>query len=121
MKKMKTWKNEAKWSKMKKIKKFGFKRKILNDFQGLPLWLSLFFVEILDDFHDFVSECVSFHRKINNNFGSHRFSEEKWQFSLDVKQKHTFYIQISTTKKSLRSAPLSIIILLEKNIQQQQQ
>ena len=27
-----------------------------------------FFVEILDDFHDFVSECVSFQRKINNPF-----------------------------------------------------
>ena len=27
------------------------------------------FVKILDDFHDFVSECVSFPRKINNRFG----------------------------------------------------
>ena len=27
-----------------------------------------FFVKILDDFHDFVSECVSFPRKINNPF-----------------------------------------------------
>ena len=27
-----------------------------------------FFVKILDDFHDFVSECVSFSRKINNPF-----------------------------------------------------
>ena len=26
------------------------------------------FVKILDDFHDFVSECVSFPRKINNPF-----------------------------------------------------
>ena len=29
-----------------------------------------FFVKILDDFHDFVSECVSFSRKINNPFWS---------------------------------------------------
>ena len=28
------------------------------------IWI--FFVKILDDFHDFVSECVSFQRKINN-------------------------------------------------------
>ena len=27
-----------------------------------------FFVKILDDFNDFVSECVSFPRKINNPF-----------------------------------------------------
>ena len=27
-----------------------------------------FFVKILDDFHGFVSDCVSFHRKINNPF-----------------------------------------------------
>ena len=51
-----------------KMKKFGFTRKILDDFSRLPLLLKLFFVEILDDFHDFVSECVSFQRKINNPF-----------------------------------------------------
>ena len=28
----------------------------------------IFFVKIFDDFHDFVSECVSFSRKINNPF-----------------------------------------------------
>ena len=28
--------------------------------------------------------------------GCNRFSEEKWQFSLDVKQKHTFYRRKST-------------------------
>ena len=36
--------------KRKKNEKIGFRRKIL------------------DDFHDFVSECVSFQRKINNPF-----------------------------------------------------
>ena len=41
-----------------------------------------------------------------------------WQFSLDVKQKHTLY-QRKSTKKSRRSAPLTTIILLEqKTIQQ---
>ena len=59
------------------MKKFGFTRKILNDFKGLPLLLKLF-VKILDDVHDFVSEFVSFEQKINNPFwGSLRFSEEK--------------------------------------------
>ena len=55
--------------KERKMKKIGFTRKILYDFQGLPLSL-YFFVNILDDFHDFVSECVSFPRKINNPFWS---------------------------------------------------
>ena len=36
------------------------KRKIKNKFG--------FALKILDDFHDFVSECVSFQRKINNSF-----------------------------------------------------
>ena len=45
--------------------------------------------------------------------GGNRFSEEKWQFSLDMKQKYTFYRRKSTKKKSLRSAHLTIIILLE--------
>ena len=63
---------------IEKMKKFGFTRKILAEFQGLPLLLELFFVEILNDFHDCVSECVSFQRKMNNPFwGSHGFSEEK--------------------------------------------
>ena len=32
--------------------------------------------------------------------GGHRFSEEKWQFSLDVKQKHTFYRRKIGEKKN---------------------
>ena len=42
------------------VKKFGFTRKILDDFQGFTVVVVTFFVEILDDFHAFVSECVSF-------------------------------------------------------------
>ena len=55
-------KNEKfeKWENEKK-EKFGFTRKIFDDFVT-------FFVKILDDFHDFVSECVSFPMKINNPF-----------------------------------------------------
>ena len=48
------------------VKKFGFTRKILDDFQGFTVVVVTFFVEILDDFHAFVSECVSFPKKINN-------------------------------------------------------
>ena len=54
-----------------------------------------FFVKIFDEFYDFVSECVSFQRKINNPFWGVVivFSKEKWQLSFDVKQTH-----ISPTK-----------------------
>ena len=55
-------------------------------------------------------------------FGGHRFSEEKWQCSLDVKQQHTFYRR-KATKKSLRSALQTIIVILpklKKTIQQPQ-
>ena len=37
-------------------------------FPGVTVVVVTFFVKILDDFHDFVSECVSFQRKINNPF-----------------------------------------------------
>ena len=73
-KKGKMKKSKMKKRKMKtlmnneKMKKFGITRKIPDDFQGLPLLLFLFFVGILDDFHDFVSECVSFQKKMNNPF-----------------------------------------------------
>ena len=47
-------------------------------FPGFTVVVVTFFVKILDDFHDFVSECVSFQRKINNPFwGVIVFSEEK--------------------------------------------
>ena len=57
-----------------------------------------FFRQILDDLHDFVSECVSFLGKSTTRLGGHVLSEEKWQFSLDVKHKHTFYRRKSTEK-----------------------
>ena len=82
--------------KRKKMKKFEFTRKIL------------------DDFHDFVSECVSFQRKINNPFWVVTvFPKKSGQFSLDVKQKHTFYKRKSTKKIAKASSLLSIIIFLE--------
>ena len=65
------------------MKKFGFTRKILDDFQGLPLLLQLLFVKILYDFHDFVSECVSFPKKINNPF---------WEVTVFPRRKVTIFI-----------------------------
>ena len=58
------------------MKQFGFTRKILDDFQDLPLLL-YFFVKIFDDFHDFVSECLFPDENQQPVLGSHRFSEEK--------------------------------------------
>ena len=57
-----------------KMKKCGFTRKILDEFQGLQLLLLyFFFVEIFDDFHDCVSECVSFPEENQQPvLGSHR-------------------------------------------------
>ena len=37
-------------------------------FSGFTVVVVSFFVKILDDFHDFVSECVSLPRKIINPF-----------------------------------------------------
>ena len=58
MKKMKNHEENEKMKKMMKItklkknlKKFGFRRKMPNDFQGLPLLLLYFFYEILGNFH----------------------------------------------------------------------
>ena len=79
--------------------KNGFARKILDDFQGFTVVVVTLFAKILDDFHDFVSECVSFPRKINNPFcGLTVFAKKSGNFSLDVKQKHTFYRRKSTKK-----------------------
>ena len=87
-----------------------FSHKIFDDLQGLPLMLQLFFQEILDDFRDFVSECVfpenhalvvdAKPRKINNPFWSVTvFPRKSVQFSLDVQQKHTFYRRIFTNNR----------------------
>ena len=38
-------------------------------FPGFTVVVATLFVDILDDFNDFVSECVSFLNKNNNQFG----------------------------------------------------
>ena len=77
--KMKKWKNE-KMKKMKETKKWRKKMKKERKmkkwihtqnplrFPGFAVVVVTFFVKILDDFHDFVSEYVSFLRIINNPF-----------------------------------------------------
>ena len=81
-------------------------------FPGFTVVFVTFFVKILDDVHDFVSECVSFLKKINNSFWVSPFSKRKVTISLDVKQNVTFYRRKSI-KKSPRSADLAIMILLQ--------
>ena len=51
-------KNEKKWIHTQNPRRFP----------GFIVVVVTFFVKILDDFHDFVSVCVSFPRKINNPF-----------------------------------------------------
>ena len=67
--------NEKKKTVCFKMKKFQ------KNFKNLKNEKIGFTRKILDDFHGFVSECVSFPRKINNPFWEvilfFRFSEEK--------------------------------------------
>ena len=94
-------KNEEKWWKKKEKWKNWIQTQNPLRFPRFTVDVVTFFVEILRGFHDFVSECVSFQRKNQQPvLGGQRFSEDKWQFSLDVKQKHTFYRRKSTKKKS---------------------
>ena len=58
---MKKWEKMKKMMNNEKMKKFGFTRKIL------------------DDIHEFVSECVFPEEKQQPVLGGHRFSQEKWQ------------------------------------------
>ena len=51
------WKNEEIWLDTQNPRRFP----------GFTVVVTLF-VKILDDFHDFVSDCVFFQRKINNPF-----------------------------------------------------
>ena len=54
--------------KERKMKKKWIHTQNPRRFPGFTVVVVTFFVKILDDFHDFVSECVSFQRKINNPF-----------------------------------------------------
>ena len=86
-KKLKKWKTKKKWKqwknwKQRKMKRFGLHTQNLRRIPGFTVVAVTFFVELIDDFHDFVSECVSFPKKINNPFRvvGHRFFRRKMTF-----------------------------------------
>ena len=72
MKKMKKKKTKKKMKKNDEKRKKNGKNWIHTQnprrFPVFTVVVVTFFVKILDDFHDFFSECVSFQRKINNPF-----------------------------------------------------
>ena len=77
LKKKKTKKLEKKNEKEKNEKNWIHTQNP-RQFPGFTVVVVTLFVKILDDFYDFVSECVSFPRKINNPFwGVIVFSKEK--------------------------------------------
>ena len=81
--------------------KYANSLKISTQNPGRFPWFAVvvvsFFDEIIDDVHDDVfSECVFPKECQQPILRSHRFSERKWQFSLVVKQKHTFHRRKST-------------------------
>ena len=55
---------------------FGFTRKIPTNSKVCRCCCN-FFDENLDDFHDFCSECVLFHKKSTTNFGRSPFFKGK--------------------------------------------
>ena len=99
------------------MKKFGFTRKIFNDFQVFTVVVVTFLLSKSSTFC--FGMCLFPEDNQQPVLGSHRFSDEKWQFSLDVKQKHTFYRRKST--KIDKVSPSYKNILLELLTIQQQQ
>ena len=93
------WKNEESWKKMQKTntksshicKIFVFIRKIIDDFLGIAV-VAIFLNVILVNFHDFCFEMCFFFQEENQHsiLEGHRFFPKKWDFLLDVEQKHTF-------------------------------
>ena len=76
MKKMR--KMEKNVEKRKKNEEIWIHTQNPRRFPGFTVVVVVLFVKILNDFHDFVSECVSFPRKINNPFcGVTVFQKEK--------------------------------------------
>ena len=103
-------KNERKWKKNEK----WFHTQNPRRFPGFTVVVVTFSVKILDDFHDFVSECVSFPRKMNNPFwGVIVFPKKIDNFHWTWNKNTHFTDENERNKKSLRSAHLTIIILLE--------
>ena len=97
----KWWKKKEKWKCFVSDEKFSTISRVYrcccNFFSSKSLTISMIL---------FRNVCLS-RGKSTTRFAGSPFSEEKWQISLDVKQKHTFYRR----KNSLRSVLLSIIFL----------
>ena len=66
--KKKNEKNEKKTKKCRKNEEILLQTQNPLRFPRFTVVVVTFFVKILNDFNDFVSECVSFPRKINNPF-----------------------------------------------------
>ena len=114
MKKWKKWKNEKK-KKTKKMKKNDEKRKKNEEiwihaqnprrFSGFNVVVVTFFRQNPWRFLWFCFGMCLFPKENQQPvLGSYRFSDEKWQFSLDVKQQYTFFRRKST-KKNAKVSP----------------
>ena len=85
MKKMKkNRKNGEKWWKKKEKWKNGFTRKFLDGFQVYRCCCN-FFSSKSSTISMILFRNVFSQRKSTTRFGGRRFSQEKWQFSVDVK------------------------------------
>ena len=104
--KMKKWTKTIK-NEIKKISTQNPRR-----FPGCTVVVVILFDEILDDFHVCFRNASLSVRKSTTQFEASSFSVEKWRFSLDVKQ-NTHFTDENQRKKSLRSAPLAIIVFSE--------
>ena len=86
----------------KKLKKFGFHTQNPRRFPGFTFVVVTVFVEILNDVHDFVSECVSFQKEINIQFvvvqRQGLWSRQWHAQKFENKQTHTFYLRKSNEK-----------------------
>ena len=80
----------------------GFTRRIPDDFRCC---CNLFFEEIMDDVHDFVSECVSFPRKIKNPL---------WDLTV-FQRKVTFSFRRETKTHKLRAKILELFFFLPRS------
>ena len=105
-------KNEKKWIHTQNPRRFP----------GFTVVVVTFFVKILDDFHDFVSECVSFQRKINNPFwGVIVFPKKSDNFHWTW-NKNTHFTDENQRKKIAKVSPTNNNYLKNNiTIQQQQQ
>ena len=68
--------------KRKKNEEIWIHTQNLRRFPGFTVVVVTIVVKILEDFHGFVSECVSFQKKINNSF---------WEVTVFQKKSHNLH------------------------------